>query len=65
MASEAGFHEARFLAEIDYKDGVFMPIFSDHKEPISATPTYIILEGNNLRWSKNEDESFAIMKKIH
>ena len=63
MARNAGFHDAKRIGEWNGYV-VIEPIFTDTETHIVGIPQFILYKDGALRWTKNTDESFAIMDDL-
>jgi len=61
MAREAGYHDVKYLGRWKGHE-IVEPIFTDGAVHYIGLPQYILsYGGDKLRWTKDADESIAIM----
>ncbi len=63
MAKDAGFHDVKYIGKWkDYE--IVEPIFTDGEIHYIGYPQYILIEGSQLRWTADSDESLAIFEDL-
>jgi hypothetical protein len=60
MARNAGYHDVKRIGKWKGYE-VFEQIFTDDEIHFIGIPQYILYKDGALRWTKDKDESFAIM----
>mgnify|MGYP004645402985 FL=1 len=63
LARKSGFHSVRYAGKW-YDCKVYEAIFTDGQEHCIGYPQYIIEENGKLRWTKDWEESLAVMDAL-
>jgi hypothetical protein len=63
MAQKSIYDDVKYLGKWNGYD-VYEPTFNDDEEHCIGIPQFLLAKGKILRWTKNQDESFAIVDKL-
>jgi hypothetical protein len=60
MGQKSIYDDVKYLGKWNGYD-VYEPTFNDDEDHIIGIPQFLLAKGKILRWTKTQDESFAIM----
>jgi hypothetical protein len=63
MAQKSIYDDVKYLGKWNGYD-VYEPTFNDDEDHFIGIPQFLLAKGKILRWTKTNDESFAIMDRL-
>jgi hypothetical protein len=63
MAQKSIYDDVKYLGKWNGYD-VYEPTFNDDEDHFIGIPQFLLAKGEKLRWTKTQDESFAIMDRL-